>query len=148
MAFFSRKKPAALTLAKKDPPSTNGHPTAPIPTSRRKAAPNTTLAKPKDKELAEWTGYLFGNQVPLERISDIPQEAIVHFMVMKLQGRICTLTGGLNDPDLMDELMHDFMELMISCDREGRREMREIISSRVRAEEDDDPEAFLRGKLN
>ena len=149
MGIFGKKKSAQpITLAKMDPPEAkvaNGRASLPAK-ARSRATP--APAKTRDKDLAEWMGYLFGDQVRVERISDIPEEAIVHFMVMKLQGRICTLTGGPNDPDLMNELMQDFMELMISRNREGRREMQNTISSRIQAEQDDEPEAWLRGKLN
>ena len=153
MLGFGRKAPVQpIKRASEDPPTplVNGHSSAYIPPKSRAALHKVASigTGAKDKDLAEWMGYLFGDEVALERNSDIPEEAIVPFAVMKLQGRILRLTGGPSDPDLLDWLMFDIMELRISMNREGRREMWRIIGSRIQSQSDDNPEANLFGKLN
>ena len=145
----ANKAPVIQKLASRKPPQhplRNGHaPLAKVP--KRKAPATDFTTGKKDKDLAEWMGYLFGNQVPIERITDMPDNAIVPFMVMKMQVRLSTLTGAPDDPDLLAELMKDFMELEISRNRQGRREMRETISAGIKAHEEDDPEGNLFGRL-
>lgn len=143
---------SGIKLASREPPqppaSRNGHKPLVKQARRRAPAPDDFTEGKKDKELAEVMGYLFGNQITLERITDIPDDMMVPLLVVKLQVRISQLTGDPNsDPDLMQEFIRDYMEMEISRNRQGRREAREIITSGIKARQEEDPEANLFGRL-
>lgn len=134
-----------------DPPKAysnghNGHSRVATPARRPPRSGGSNGAGKQDKELAEWIDYAFGNGISIRRNTDMPDEAILPFMVMRMQSRLCNLTGGPNDPDLLDMMMEDFHEYMISRNRQGRKEMLEIIASGI-TKRMDEVEGELFGKL-
>lgn len=99
-----------------------------------------------DNELAEVLDYPFGQGIPIERISEISEEDILPFAIIKMQSYLPNLKGEESDPDLAVLFVHDLMEMTISLDREGRRELKDMIQGLVRKRQEES-EADLYGKL-
>ena len=135
-----------IRMAKKAPQRSPNGTVATIPQRREVDNEEEEQPRKQDTNLAEWISYQFGNEVPLERITRISEEDILHFLAMKLQTRLCSL-NGIDDPDLQESMLQDYMEMMISEDGEGRREMNEIIAAGITMEKQSDPDAKLFGKL-
>ena len=153
--WFKPKPSQPIKRASMDPPVPKAQPAfAPLPVSAKKKpkprtpnkAPGKTSAPGKD--LAELLNPMFGDDIKLVRLSDIPEEATPHLLVMKMQGRLCLLTGGPDDPNLLLLMIEDYLEIRLSLNRGSRHEMQEILSAGIRAQQQDEPEAFLGGKLH
>ncbi len=93
--------------------------------------------------------YLYGkgDRVTTPKVSRIPGHMILPIAIMRMQSRLCRLTGGPEDPDLQEEFEKDFEELMIGLDGKGRDEGVTIASAEAIEEDDDMPSAKLFGSV-
>jgi hypothetical protein len=93
--------------------------------------------------------YLYGNaqKVDTAKVSRIPGHMILPICIMRMQSRLCQLTGGPDDPDLQTEFERDFEELMIGLNGQGRTEGVTIASAEMEDEDDDMPSAKLFGNI-
>lgn len=93
--------------------------------------PGSTVAP----DLPEDFALLFGDRLPLARISEVPPSMVLTLTVMRMQRRAC-------DPNrktpLAQTFEYDFLELMMGVGRKSRLEGVEILAAKRRAEMDDD----------
>ncbi len=91
--------------------------------------------------------YLYGEagKIAAAKVSRIPGHMILTICLMRLQTRLCTLTGGVGDPDLQACFESDFEELMVGLDGQGRTEAVTIASAEGMEEDEDVPSAKLFG---
>lgn len=149
--WFKPKPSQPIKRASMDPPVPKVRPVSrPIEKKSKARTPvkSTPIKGVQGKDLAELLSPMFGDDIRLERLSDIPEETIPHLLVMKMQGRLPNLTGGLDDPNLLLAMIKDYLEMRLSLNRGSRHEMQEVLSSGIRAQQSDDVEGTLSGRLH
>ncbi len=126
--------------------SSNGH----MPAYEIPAQPRPLDEYPDEGEPDPLPGvwdYLYGEagKIAAAKVSRIPGHMILTICLMRLQTRLCTLTGGVGDPDLQACFESDFEELMVGLDGQGRTEAVTIASAEGMEEDEDVPSAKLFG---
>ncbi len=93
-----------------------------------------------DGDLPEEVAILFGDRLPLARISETPPRMVLALTILRMQCRAAT--PGRKEP-LAKTFERDFLELMIGVDRKGRDEAVQIFAAkRAREEEADTLDLF------
>lgn len=77
-----------------------------------------------EAELPGAWDYLYGagRSVALPKVARIAKSWVLPICIMRLQSRLCDLTGGPDDPDLMALFERDLEELSIGVEGQGREE--------------------------
>ncbi len=84
-----------------------------------------------EPDLPEDFALLFGNRLPLARISEVPPTMVITLTVMRMQRRACDPTRTV---PLAESFEYDFLELMMGIGRKSRLEGVEILAAKRRAE--------------
>ncbi len=126
--------------------SSNGH----IPSYQIPAQPRPLDEYPDEGEPEQLPGvwqYMYGEagQIAPAKVSRIPGHMVLTICLMRLQTRLCQLTGGPDDPDLQACFEADFEELMVGLDGQGRTEAVTIASAEGMEDDEDVPSAKLFG---
>ena len=91
--------------------------------------------------------YMYGDagQIAPAKVSRIPGHMVLPICIMRMQTRLCKLTGGPDDPDLQACFEKDFEELMVGLEGQGRTEAVTIASAEGMEDDEDVPSAKLFG---